>query len=414
MKIIDVLFTKGMTGFFFDDQQAIKHGASIDGATYTGKHVTDGFNSIRQAGESVGIMLFLDNGAIAYGDCAAVQYSGAGGRDPLFLADKYINIMKEYVLPLLIDRKVGNFIEMSGEIDKFINPMTGKRLHTAIRYGVSQAVLHAVAIKNHEMMADVVAREYGTTVNKKAITIFTQSGDSRYTNVDKMILKGAGSLPHGLINSVPDKLGYKGEKLIEYVEWLAKRIEAIGSNNYKPIIHIDVYGTIGMIFGSDYEKIVDYFHKLKNAAGDLLLRIEGPVDTNQRESQAEALATLSNMVDSRFMGFEIVADEWCNTLDDVKYFADNKAGHMLQIKTPDLGGLNNTAEAVLYCKSKKIGAYQGGTCNETDISSKACVHVAMATAPDLILAKPGMGVDEGFMIVYNEMQRILTGVRRKI
>jgi len=31
----------------------------------------------------------------------------------------------------------------------------------------------------------------------------------------------------------------------------------------------------------------------------------------------------------------------------------------------------------------------------------------MATKPDQILAKPGMGVDEGFMIVYNEMNRII-------
>ena len=36
-----------------------------------------------------------------------------------------------------------------------------------------------------------------------------------------------------------------------------------------------------------------------------------------------------------------------------------------------------------------------------------CVQVAMATQPDQILAKPGMGVDEGYMIVYNEMQRVL-------
>jgi methylaspartate ammonia-lyase len=104
---------------------------------------------------------------------------------------------------------------------------------------------------------------------------------------------------------------------------------------------------------------------------------------------------------------EIVADEWCNTLEDIKYFADNKAGHMVQIKTPDLGGINNTIEAVLYCKAKGIGAYQGGTCNETDRSAQVCVHCAMATRPDQILAKPGMGVDEGYMIVYNEMQRIL-------
>jgi methylaspartate ammonia-lyase len=104
---------------------------------------------------------------------------------------------------------------------------------------------------------------------------------------------------------------------------------------------------------------------------------------------------------------EIVTDEWCNTLEDIKYFADNKAGHMIQIKTPDLGGINNIVEAVLYCKQKGVGAYQGGTCNETDRSAQVCVHLAMATNPDQVLAKPGMGVDEGFMIVYNEMQRIL-------
>ena len=79
---------------------------------------------------------------------------------------------------------------------------------------------------------------------------------------------------------------------------------------------------------------------------------------------------------------------------------------MVQIKTPDLGGINNTVDAVVYCKQHGMGAYQGGTCNETDISARACVHLAMATKPDLMLAKPGMGFDEGYTIVHNEMQRI--------
>ena len=121
----------------------------------------------------------------------------------------------------------------------------------------------------------------------------------------------------------------------------------------------------------------------------------------------KALAKLTKMLDDRGIGVELVADEWCNTLEDIRYFADNKAGHMIQIKTPDLGGVNNTVEAVLYCKEKGVGAYQGGTCNETDRSAHVCVHLAMATKPVQILAKPGMGVDEGYMTVYNEMQRIL-------
>jgi methylaspartate ammonia-lyase len=131
------------------------------------------------------------------------------------------------------------------------------------------------------------------------------------------------------------------------------------------------------------------------------------MDVEEREAQVKALATLTKEVDTRGMGIELVADEWCNTLEDIKYFADNKAGHMIQVKTPDLGSIGNTVEAVLYCKNQGIGAYQGGTCNETDRSAQVCVHLAMATRPDQILAKPGMGVDEGYMIAYNEMQRIL-------
>ena len=153
--------------------------------------------------------------------------------------------------------------------------------------------------------------------------------------------------------------------------------------------------------------------RMVEAAKPYKLRIEGPMDAEEREAQMQALAALTKLVDERGIDVELVADEWCNTLEDIKYFADNKAGHMVQIKTPDLGGINNTAEAVIYCKEKGIGAYQGGTCNETDRSAQVCVNVAMATQPDQILAKPGMGVDEGYMIVYNEMQRILACMQAK-
>lgn len=131
------------------------------------------------------------------------------------------------------------------------------------------------------------------------------------------------------------------------------------------------------------------------------------MDAGSREAQIECLSALREELDRREIPVEIVADEWCNTLDDIQAFADAKAGHMIQIKTPDLGGIQNVADAVLYCKEKGILAYQGGTCNETERSAQICTHVAMAVGADQILAKPGMGVDEGFMIVHNEMQRIL-------
>ena len=68
MKIIDVVCAEGKTGFYFDDQKAIKMGAGHDGFFYTGKPVTEGFTSIRQAGEAISVMFILEDGQVAYGD----------------------------------------------------------------------------------------------------------------------------------------------------------------------------------------------------------------------------------------------------------------------------------------------------------------------------------------------------------
>jgi methylaspartate ammonia-lyase len=179
-----------------------------------------------------------------------------------------------------------------------------------------------------------------------------------------------------------------------------------------PVFHIDVYGTIGIIFENDTDKMVDYLEVLEGAAKPFHLRIEGPMDVDHRERQMEALKNISEALDKRKINVEIVADEWCNTYEDVAYFADNKAGHMLQIKTPDLGGVNNIIEAILYCKKRGIGAYCGGTCNETNRSAEVCTNIALACAADQCLAKPGMGVDEGFMIVNNEMNRVIALANR--
>ncbi len=407
MKIEKVVCSAGRTGFFFDDQKAIKAGAKSDGAAYIGEAMTPGFEKIRQAGESISVMLILEDGQVAYGDCAAVQYSGAGGRDPLFLASNFIPVIEKYVAPVLEGREADNFKALAEEVEKV--EVEGKRLHTAIRYGVSQAILDAVAKATKRLMCEVVADEYGTTVSEKQIPIFTQSGDNRYENADKMILKGAAILPHALINNVETKLGRDGSILREYVEWLRDRIVALRpTEDYAPVMHIDVYGTIGQAFGNEnFKAMADYIATLEEAAKPFKLRIEGPMDAGEREKQMLCLKGLREEIDRRGINVELVADEWCNTLEDVIYFCDNKAGHMAQIKTPDLGGINNTIEAVLYCKKNGFGAYQGGTCNETDRSAQVCVNCAMATQPDQILAKPGMGVDEGFMIVYNEMNRII-------
>ena len=276
MKILDVVCSAGRTGFYFDDQRAIKKGAGHDGVFYTGEPVTEGFASVRQAGESISVMLVLEDGQIAYGDCAAVQYSGAGGRDPLFLAKDFIPLIDKYIKPELVGQEADSFRALAKKLEDI--QIDGKRLHTAIRYGVSQALLDAVAKASGRLMCEVVADEYGCEVTDQPIAIFTQSGDDRYDNADKMIIKGAQVLPHALINNVETKLGQKGEKLAAYVEWLRNRIlDHRNDEAYSPVLHIDCYGTIGAIFGNNnYKAMADYIARLGEIAKPFHLRIEGP------------------------------------------------------------------------------------------------------------------------------------------
>ena len=146
MKIVDIICSKSLTGFYFDDQIAIKKGASQDGFTYVGEPVTEKFTAIRQKGEAVSIMIVLEDGQIGYGDATAVQYSGCGGRDSLFLSEDGINTINEYIKPLLVGKDVSTFKETAKEIDNLM--INDKQLHTALRYGITQALLHATAKAN--------------------------------------------------------------------------------------------------------------------------------------------------------------------------------------------------------------------------------------------------------------------------
>ena len=366
--------------------------------------MTPGFSSIRQAGQSLSVLLLLDNGDVAYGDCAVVQYSGAGGREPLFDSEAAAKIILKYVLPVLQDRTVESFRELAEEVDRL--EVAGSRLPASIRYGVTQALLDASAKARSITMAEVIRDEYQTGIDIAIVPMHTQSGDERYTNVDKMILKEAGVLPHGLINNMASKLGKDGEIFKEYVGWVRDRILALRKNQeYNPVLQFDVYGTIGQAFDSDVERCADYLTELGKVASPFQLRIEHVIDGKSVAGQVKVSKELRNAIKARGSSVQIIVDEWCNTLDDIRLFVAEKAADVIHVKMPDLGGVNNTIEALLLIHQSGLGGYCGGTCNETDRSAQVSAHIAMACGAIQILAKPGMGVDEGMMIVGNEMAR---------
>ncbi|MFK0003045.1 methylaspartate ammonia-lyase [Paenarthrobacter sp. NPDC090522] len=404
--IVDVIASPGFGGFFFDDQAAIKAGARRDGAAYDGTTLTPGYTAVREPAESVSIQLVLDDGYIASGDCASVQYSGVGGREPRFHATDLAETIETHLGPLLHGLEVTSFRAAAEKAEAAINSIEG--LGRAAAYGISQALLDAAAHSaGHHIMARVIKDEWQLADDLAPVPVYAQTGEDRYDNVDKMILKQVPVIPHGLINT-PDLVGPGGRVLAVYVSWIKDRVKQLSSApSYLPVIHLDVYGMVGAESGGTIYGTADILQRLERAAGPHQLRIEHPIHAGNRDEQICMMSALRSELRSRGSRVQLIADEWANTAEDIHAFAVAGATDLIQIKTPDLGSIHHTVDAILDCHAHGIGPVLGGTCAETDRSARTTTHIGIATGVTQMLAKPGMGVDEGLMIVTNEMNRAL-------
>ena len=189
--------------------------------------------------------------------------------------------------------------------------------------------------------------------------------------------------------------------------WVRDRILALRTHTtYQPSLHFDVYGTIGLAFGGDVERVADYLVDARRGRSPFRVCVEQVIDGGVDQAQIDVSAALRAALRRRGSTVRTAVDEWCNTIEDIELFVAAAAADMIHVKTPDLGGINNTIEALLLVTRGGLAAYCGGTCNETDRSAQISAHVAMACGAAQVLAKPGMGVDEGMMVVGNEMARV--------
>lgn len=405
MKIKRVVTTNGLHGYIHKDLAAIKAGGKPDGFFFHGKTVTEGFGAIVQPGQVKGVMLVLEDGSVAHGDCLDVIFAGAAGRDPLFRPEVFFDPHAKELTERLVGRDVSDFRSLAAEFEQL--QIGGERLHTAVRYGISQALLHAAALSRRTPMANVIAQDWNVRVARQPVPILVSIAKTDPLLLDRMIMKEAPLLPHGSFTVVEADLGADGGKLIDYAKGLVARIDAVRAPHYKPRIHLDTYGTIGELFANDPARIVDYFAKVAQTVAPYELLIESPVIARTREEQVEIYRRIRELVREKGVSVKVIVDEWCNTLEDIRIFGEAKAADMVQIKMPDLGSIANTIGAGLYCNQAGMGWCLGGTGNDTDQSARITTHVALACGPDFMLGKPGLGGDEALMILGNEMRRTI-------
>jgi methylaspartate ammonia-lyase len=459
MNIARVIALPITGAYYVEDLAALQSKPTPMAERYTAAPLTPGFRHVRELAEGVSVGFGLDDGRVAWGDCIAVAYSSKAGRDSVFRAAEGLATIERTVGPAFEGREISTFREMAQVLEDLHETVEEERpliqpegmtrrdlltvparlwqaaqeeeesapagretrptkrvtverqLHTAVRYGASQALLRAAALARRATMAELVAEEWGLPRPNAPVPIHAQCGADRYAGADKMIVRRVASLPHALVDDVPEQLGPDGSQLTRYARWLKERIRELGGPDYRPTIHLDVHGALGHIFDDDLGHVLGQLYALEQAVQPYTLRVESPVILDSREAQIEAMKALRDYVHFRQMEVQLVADEWANTLDDIRAFVEAQAADMIQIKMPDLGGVDNAIEAVLACQAQGVDAFLGGSCAETVSAAQIAVHVALATRPGILMAKPGMGVDEAISLTQNEMARTLAEVQ---
>ena len=107
-------------------------------------------------------MLVLENGEIGWGDCAAVQYSGAGGRDPLFLAKDFIPIIEKYIKPVLVGndgeiKQIDQGIGMDRAVNRMLRQIEKMELPGNRKVRITQCDSKELCVK----IARVLSERFG-------------------------------------------------------------------------------------------------------------------------------------------------------------------------------------------------------------------------------------------------------------
>ena len=95
MRIRSVLTEPALSGFDRDDQAAIRSGAGPDGFLYVRAPFTPGFSP-------------------------EVQYSGAGGRAPVFAFERALTEVRDHLAPFLTGLTVDRFRDFAEEVDRMV------------------------------------------------------------------------------------------------------------------------------------------------------------------------------------------------------------------------------------------------------------------------------------------------------
>lgn len=266
-------------------------------------------------------------------------------------------------------------------------------LHPALQYGLTAALLQAVASVNRESVAALIAQEYGLALGETAVPLQITLNDENIQTTHTILTTQVASLGYTTSkNNHKATLGANGERLQRHMRQVAAWLPTVEAS-YQPALHLDLRDGFRELFNNDEGKVLGALVGLEQAARPFTLHVQNPVWQDSRKAQLKSLEKLQSYLAFRRLKLKLVADAWVDWPADVSHFANPKVCHMVHIALPRLGNLEAGITAVLHLNSHNQPVILSGE------DSPLTTHIALATCPTYLSGSP--------QLHYNEMQKLL-------
>lgn len=402
--------------------------------------------------ETLLVGVVLDGGRVGWGKCVPPPRTPAGTATYLypgpFLADIAAGIIQSRIAPLLVGKPAGRFRPLVAPLDALTETVmiekdpaetetaaaatapaeeesvvysrralfTGgpgrtqpatrpepereqisRLLHPAIRQGVSQALLAAVALAQGTGIIPVLAQEYGLQPAgaPRPIQVTVQKGQSL------ALFPQVGALYYAAGATDPEnEFGPDSEKLQRFTRLLSDRVAAALPE--PPGLVLDVQGGLGRLYGNEpasVGKILGALYGLERAAQPCALWVQDVVLLDDPAGQIAALRTLREYVQMRGMSTVIAAGEPVRNLDHLRLLLDQQAAGGVHLHLAVLGTLDQTVRAAQLCHEHEVAFVLDGA------PALFLAQLALALNAQRVAVPPHFPAGPGIATLHEEMVR---------
>jgi len=415
--------------------------------TITHLLIAPGLDESSQSGCSVcSVGLVMGGKHVAWGDCVC-----SAQIMPLSVADARKSI-EDVVSPALVGTKLDGFREMAGAIEALRetvtreepipppeenNPPEGisrrdllrgrlrsedtpstshptrsvtsqQALHPALRYGLSQALLAAVAQDRGISIAEVVAREYDLPRPTAVIPLLAQLDTNRPLDSLAQLSSHIAAIGYTVPDGEPKEiLGDNAIILQRFLRILMENVVAMPGWENPTRIHIDLRGGLGKLYGNNTGQMLGALVGLETSIKPLQLSVENPVGG---DSLVEIVARTRDLREFlRFRKMDVnTAVGPVNTISDAQALIDANALDMLRIDPLQVGDLSIVIEIMLLARAEGKQVILAMDAGVSGHALQILAQVALAIQPDIVVA-PAVGrnnISDVFLEIVKDVREI--------